>query len=539
MKISAQLRPLHDARSFKSGLLAAALGAFTFAAVICNGDSSTGSTAEAIWPTKGWQTSTPEEEGIGSKELTGLIDFGTTHNFDSLLITRHGKIVTEAYYAPYAAGIPHAVYSVTKAVVSTLTAIAWKAGLLDTPDHKVVDFFDSNQIANLNDRKAAVTVQNLLDMTSGFDWTDGAHGFTSQTAMEHSPDWVKFALDRRMPNAPGEVFHYNSGNPHILSAILTKLTGMTASNYAKINLFGPLGIEDVYWRQDPQGNSCGGYGLYLQPRDMAKIGYLYLRDGMWEGKRLIPSAWIDKIKHATVDTRMSWEPGLRYSNFFWALPDKHVYMAVGFHRQVIMVFPELDIVAVTTGRGDYSFSEFAGLVTGTVKSDTEVAKNPAGVELLANKLLEVSTEKPSEVGPASKLSAAISGKVYTFPPNDLGVKSLSLVLTDGRPHYDLETYSRDGTESGLRFTDPIGLDGHYRKGELISHGFSGRLEGTPRVNAIKGTWQGQNTFLMERLGLGQGEPSEQWTLMFFGGKLNLLAKFPEGEEIYIEGQAGG
>jgi hypothetical protein len=116
---------------------------------------------------------------------------------------------------------------------------------------------------------------------------------------------------------------------------------------------------------------------------------------------------------------------------------------------------------------------------------------------------------------------------------------LSLVLTDGRPHYDLETYSRDGTESGLRFTDPIGLDGHYRKGELISHGFSGRLEGTPRVNAIKGTWQGQNTFLMERLGLGQGEPSEQWTLMFFGGKLNLLAKFPEGEEIYIEGQAGG
>ena len=542
MNISAHLLPLHDARSFESGFLAAALGVFTFAAVICNGDPSTASTAEAIWPTKGWQTSTPEEQGLDSTQLAELIDFGTTHSFDSLLITRHGKIVTEAYYAPYAAGIPHAAYSVTKAVVSTLTAIAWKEGLLDTPDHRVLDFFDSNQIANLDDRKAAVTVQNLLDMTSGFDWTEPAHGYAdSAIAMEHSADWVKFVLDRPMPNAPGEVFHYNSGNPHILSAILTKLTGMTASNYAKINLFGPLGIEDVYWRQDPQGNSCGGYGLYLQPRDMAKIGYLYLRDGMWEGKRLIPSAWIDRIKHATVDVRMSWEPGLRYSNFFWALPDKHVYMAVGFHRQVIMVFPDLDIVAVTTGRGEYSFSEFADRVTGAVKSNTELASNPADAQLLANKIREVSTEKPSEVGPAPKLSGTISGKVYKFPPNDLGVRSLSLVLADARPHYDFETYPRDATASSSSFNGPIGLDGRYSKGEVVYHGFSNRLEGSPRVNAIKGTWQGENTFLIERLGIGQGEPPERWTLTFFGGKVYLQARFPESDvdEIYIEGQAGG
>ena len=496
-------------------------------------------TTESFWPTKGWQTSSPEEQGMDSEALAGLVDFGSSHSFDSILITRHGKIVTEAYYAPYTAAIPHAVNSITKAVISTLTAIAWKEGALDTPAHRVLDFFDPHNIANLDDRKAAVTVQNLLDMTSGFDWTEGLSSFISPLAMEQSANWVKFVLDRPMPNAPGEVFNYNSGNPQVLSAILTKLTGTTAMNYAKNKLFGPLGIEPVCWRQDPQGNSCGGYGLYLQLRDMAKIGYLYLRDGVWEGKQLIPPAWIDKIKHATVDMHSRFEPGLRYANFFWALPDKHVYMAVGHHRQIIMIFPDLDMVAVTTGRGDYSFSEFASLVASTVKSDTELASNPAGAELLANRLLEVSTEKPSKVGPASKLSATISGKVYRFPPNDLGVKSLSLVLTDGQPHYDLETYASDSTESGLRFTDPIGLDGRYRKGELIYHGFSDRLEGTPRVNAIKGTWQGENTFLLERLGLGQGEPPEQWTLVFFGGKLNLLAKFPESGEIYIEGQAGG
>jgi CubicO group peptidase (beta-lactamase class C family) len=143
-------------------------------------------------------------------------------------------------------------------------------------------------------------------------------------------------------------------------------------DYAKTKLFGPLGIEDAYWREDPQGNSCGGYGLYLKPRDMAKIGYLYLRDGVWEDKQLIPPAWIDQIEHATVDMHTPWKPGLRYSNLFWALPDQHVYMAVGHHGQVIMIFPDLDIVAVTTSRGNYSFSEFVDLVTAAVKSDTEL-----------------------------------------------------------------------------------------------------------------------------------------------------------------------
>jgi hypothetical protein len=204
-----------------------------------------------------------------------------------------------------------------------------------------------------------------------------------------------------------------------------------------------------------------------------------------------------------------------------------------------MIFPDLDMVAVTTSRATYSLSEFANLVTGTVKSDTELPGKQAGVELLANKILEVSTEKPSKVGPASTLLATVSGRVYRFPPNDLGVKSLSLVLTDGRPHYDFETYSRKGSESGLRFTGPIGLDGLYQKGDLIYHGFIDHLEGSPRVNAVKGTWQGENTFLLERLDLGQGEPPERWTLMFFGEKLNVVAEFPESDRILIQGQAGG
>jgi CubicO group peptidase (beta-lactamase class C family) len=395
MKVSAQELRLHDARTHELGFLAAALGAFAIAAAICNGVTPTQDTTEPIWPTKEWQSSSPEEQGMDSKELAKLVDFGTVHSFDSLLVARHGRVVAEAYYAPYSAGIPHAINSCTKAVISTLTAIALKEGLLDNPSHRVLDFFNRQSIANVDDRKEAITVQSLLDMTSGIEWTErlgdsSAAAVETESEMDSSPDWVKFILDRPMSSAPGDIFNYNSGNAHLLSAILTKLTGMSALQYAKSKLFGPLGITKVSWQHDPQGISNGGWGLSLLPRDMAKIGYLYLRKGLWEGQELLPPAWIDKVSHATVDMRLG---GLRYSDLFWALPDKRVYMAVGRNGQVIMVFSNLDVVAVTTGRENYRLGELADSISRSVKSDTVLPVDSAGAKLLANKILDVSTEK--------------------------------------------------------------------------------------------------------------------------------------------------
>lgn len=160
MKVSAQELRLHDARTHELGFLAAALGAFAIAAAICNGATPTQETTEPIWPTKEWQMSSPEMEGMDSKELAKLVDFGTVHSFDSLLVARHGKVVAEAYYAPYSAGIPHAINSCTKAVISTLTAIAFKEGLLDKPSHRVLDFFDRQSIANVGIR-AGRTINTL------------------------------------------------------------------------------------------------------------------------------------------------------------------------------------------------------------------------------------------------------------------------------------------------------------------------------------------------------------------------------------------
>jgi CubicO group peptidase (beta-lactamase class C family) len=383
--------------------------------------------SETVWPTKEWQTSTPEEQGMNSAALARLLDFGTTLSFDSLLIARHGRIVLDAYYARRAADLPHAMNSATKAVIGTLAAIAYQDGLLDSLDHPALDFFGDRSvaldllggrsIADFDDKRKAkaITVQSLLDMTSGIDWTDPANGrLDTFTEMKRSPDWIRFILDRPMSTTPGEIFNYNSGNSHLVSAIITRLTGMSALDYAKAKLFGPLGIGVSYWGHDPQGITTGGNGLSMPPRDMAKIGYLYLRNGAWEDKKLLPPDWINRISHATVNTNLSGEPGMRYSNFFWALPDKHVYMAVGYHCQLIMVFSELDIVAVTTARDFCPLSKLADYISSAVKSEGALPSDPAGADLLANKIREISGRRLND-GPVPQVPEIV-GHRQTFEP---------------------------------------------------------------------------------------------------------------------------
>ena len=273
------------------------------------------------WPTRGWAVSSPEEQGMSSERLARLVEFGGLNDMDSVLVTRHGRIVLEATYAPFRAGVKHHVYSATKSVTSTLVGMALGDGLLDSTDRRVVDFFPGRTIANLDDAKKAITVQQLLDMTSGLAWQEGLTGaIDSPMAMARSPDWQQFVLDQPMATAPGTRFYYSSGNSHLLSAILSKVTGRSANDYAREKLFGPLGIDDVQWQADPQGLSVGGWGLHLQPRDMAKIGYLWLRDGLWEGRQILPAAWIEGVRQADVDMRESWASDLRYGRQFWAMP---------------------------------------------------------------------------------------------------------------------------------------------------------------------------------------------------------------------------
>ena len=347
-------------------------------------------TKATVWPSPDWQTASPEDEGMDSNALAGLVAYGRTRSFDSLLITRHGRLVLDAYYAPYSANTPHAVNSTTKSIVATLIAMLHADGVLDSLDHRVLDFFPDRDFADVDDNKKAITVQHLLNMTSGLAWDEGLGTPRPLTELTRNRDWVRFILDRPMANQPGETFYYNSGNSHLLSALVTRLTGKPAEDFARDRLFGPLGITDYVWPRDPMGQSLGGWGLKLTPHDMAKFGYLYLRRGRWGDKQLLPPQWIETVSHASVNMNLPGDRDLRYANQFWARPDKHVFMTSGYRCQVIMVLPDLDIVAVTTGREGCPLGKLADAISGTVRSDTALPASPEAAASLANAIREIS-----------------------------------------------------------------------------------------------------------------------------------------------------
>jgi CubicO group peptidase (beta-lactamase class C family) len=497
-------------------VLSAALSLYALLAAVHLGPARAQALDRSAWPTRAWPTSAPEEQGMDSSALAKLVAFGGSHSFDSVLVVRHGRIVTEAYYAPYTADIPHEIFSSTKAVTGTLLGMVYKDGLLDRLDHPMLDFFADRHVANVDDRKKAIAVQNLLDMTSGLDWDQGFEDGKEQSRidLERSSNWTQFILDRPMAHAPGEVYNYSNGDADLVSAIITKLTGKLVEDYAREKLFDPLGITNWHWDRDPQGLTIGDGMLTLLPRDMAKIGYLYLRHGEWEGKRLIPPGWAEVLNHKTVNMHAPEDPNQSYSNFFWIFPQKHAYMATGIRGQLIAVFPDLDIVAVTTARKFVSFRALIDGVSGAVKSESALPPNSNAIEALANATKDAAVEKPTAVGPTPEIASAISGKAYKFPDNDFGLKSLTVFLADPHPRFEFEIHSHYPTGPSGAYEVPIGLDGLYRKGSPWLFN-----PNPGKIPAAKGTWLNGQTFVIDMQYLGYGEQRELF-LSFSGEKLN-------------------
>ena len=482
------------------------------------------------WPTTGWTTTTPEAQGMDSAALAKLIDFGAANAMDSLLVTRHGKLVAEAYYAPYRAGLRHTVNSVTKGVVGTLTGMAIEDGLLASRDQPVLEFFSERTVANVDASKKAMTLGHLLDQTSGLDWKEKLDASVPESLLQlrRSLDWQGFVLDRPMAQAPGAGFNYNSGNSHLLSAILAKKSGGSTLAYAQSRLFQPLGISDVRWRKDPQGIETGGFGLYLQPRDMAKIGYLYLRKGQWAGRQLVPAAWVEQVFQASVDMGFGAAPAYRYANGWWTIPQKRAYMAVGYNGQLIVVLPEVDVVAVTTGRRSHLPPPLIDLITAAVRSATTLPANSAAEAQLADRIRDASVEKPSVTTSAPELAATVSRKVWQFDRNLLGVKRLMLDLTAATPSYEIVFDNNSGNPdaSAQPFAGPLGLDGLYRINDKA-------------VNApvaVKGNWVDAQSFRIVSRVLGEDEVAT-YTLRFDGQRVNVAFENNRGLKAQMQGKA--
>jgi CubicO group peptidase (beta-lactamase class C family) len=262
---------------------------------------------------------------------------------DSVLVVRNGHLVTDAYVHPFEAGQKHVIHSCTKSVVSALIGIAMDKGYLQGTDQLITDVFPERTIANLDADKKAMTIENILTMSTGLECRDSyLYRWRGIEEMRASSDWVQYVLDLPMVDPPGTQFEYCNGASFLLSAIVQETTGKAALAFAEEHLFGPLGIEDVDWPANPQGISIGWGRLRMRPHDMAKIGYLYLNRGQWDGEQIVPSDWIRVSTRKHIDGTL--QDGYGYQ--WWVA--ENAYMALGYAGQYIIVAPEQNLVAVFT-----------------------------------------------------------------------------------------------------------------------------------------------------------------------------------------------
>jgi hypothetical protein len=329
-----------------------------------------------------------------------------------------------------------------------------------------------------------------------------------------------------MSDPPGARFYYNGGNPYVLSALITKEAGRDALDFARDELFKPLGISSVRWGDpDAQGVTDGESGLYLTPHDMAKLGYLYLHQGSWDGQQIIPSSWVDRVRQGPVTATH----GYHYANFWWSLPDKDAFMALGRHSQMILVLPKLDVVAVMTGALKDRYVPTEHLIdgiAGAIKSDASVPPDSAAQSLLAASIQKAATERASPVGATPELAKTISGKSYRLSANGLHVKAFSLNLVGPNPSWEYTIATQRLDRHTARFEGPIGLDGLFRMGSPTAHG----------IDAVKGSWLDDHTFVMERRILGHGE-MERWTLAFDDHNVDVEVESTDGEKAELHGEA--
>ena len=320
----------------------------------------------AYWPTEGWRTSTPEEQDMDSAKLNEVMTYIEDMDkggmpVNSVLVVRHGYIVLEEYPQPdYDQDTADNIRSVTKSFASALVGIAIEEGYIEGIEQKMVDLFPDRTIKNLDSRKESITLEHMLTMKAGLEWNEWQYAYTDPrnhyVRALSSRDPVEYVLDLPMMEEPGVRWNYNGGTSDLLSALITEVTGYDTLDFAREFLFGPLGISDVTWLQDERhGIYYAGHGLYLTARDMAKFGYLYLHNGTWDGKQVVPAEFVAEA--VKTHSSLSASRGYGYQSW-WTYPQSGVYSSNGLNGQRIYVVPDLDLVVVFTSNMSITDPEF-------------------------------------------------------------------------------------------------------------------------------------------------------------------------------------
>ena len=333
------------------------------------------------WPTEEWEKSKPEDQNVNTLLLEKAVEYITSKypNNRSFLVIKNGILIFEAYNdSPYDGigskiiknilhfalgalkksnatfkdrrdGLDN-IRSATKSIMSALVGIAIDKGYIESADEKAAGLLPDKYCKYFDADKKEITVGHLLTMKSGLANIDEKSN--SVKMLFGDGDWLEYFLKKPMQFVPGSKFDYNSANPHLLSAVLSHKTDMSSLAFAKKHLFGPLGIENVYWETDGEGVNFGGGNLFMCPEDFAKIGFLYINGGKWDGSDIISGDWITQ----SLKCEHEWMYGFHYG-YLWYKREERVensnetyiaYSAAGAGGQLLFLIPELDVIVVTT-----------------------------------------------------------------------------------------------------------------------------------------------------------------------------------------------
>ena len=462
--------------------------AFILIAILANCTSPGVQTKAAYWPTDGWRTTAPEEQGMDSEVLAQMVEHIQTEQLPvhSLLIVRNGYLVSEIYGYPYSANQVHWIASVTKSVTSALVGIAIEQGYIKNVHQPLSSLLPDSNVANLDEAKKAITLENFLTLTTGLDCSDNR----DVPLMLASTNWVDFTLSLPMATKPGTQFNYCTDAVHVLSAILQKATGMSTRELANKTLFAPIGIGPIpeeRWPSDPQGVTHGGEGLILTPQEMAKFGYLMLNHGKWDGKTIIPANWVSAStkKHIPKDEKNGY-------GYLWTIsPDGKYYSALGLAGQHIFVFPNKNMVVVFTS--DLPLGNNADLIPlekllnqyilPAVKSNQPLPANPDAVARFEAGVQAMAQPKPVHASlPA--IAEEISDKTFTLNDNPFGWQTIVFSFKD-----DEATVTTNDAQ-----TLAIGLDNVYRMVPSTDGVFS---------ESTRAYCENENTLIIEDIYIGQ------------------------------------
>ncbi|MBS1525120.1 MAG: serine hydrolase [Bacteroidetes bacterium] len=307
----------------------------------------------------GLVTANLDRTGLDPKLLATMmhkIVAGDYPNVHSVLIIKNNKLVFEEYFYEYKRDSLQEMRSASKSVVSALAGIAIHKGLIKDVHETLPELLPGYHFAHPSPLKDKITLQDMLDNQSGVNYDEAwDKSIGNENDMGLSNDWVKYTFDLPMIDTPGRIGRYNSGNPIAVGYIIGKHSGMPLHDFAAKNLFGPIGITDFKWNFKPDRSNADNFcQVLLTPRDMAKFGLLYLNNGVWQGKHVVPAEWVAEStsKHSVVEN-------VNYGYLWWlkyldaGKVRYHSFAAQGNGGQKIYVFRELNMVVVTTG-GNYN-----------------------------------------------------------------------------------------------------------------------------------------------------------------------------------------